>query len=83
MIFCVGYEIYDMVACAIFGLADFGLVIHHTLCLFGFGSAMFEGYGAMGAFGGLFVAEASSFPMHVRIILRNFGLRYTRAYEFT
>jgi hypothetical protein len=79
----MSYEIYDLVACSIFGLADFGLVLHHTLCLFGFGSALIEGYGALGPIRGLFVTEASNFPMHLRVILRNYGLRYTRAYEFS
>ena len=31
--------------------------------------------------GGLFLSEVSNFPMHFRIILRSFGLRYTLIYE--
>ena len=30
---------------------------------------------------GLFFAEVSNFPMHARVILRNFNLRYTKVYE--
>ena len=30
---------------------------------------------------GLFVAEVSNPAMHIRIMLRNMGKRYTRAYE--
>lgn len=69
-------------ACLIFGLADGGLVLHHSLCVLGFGSALILDYGAIDSLGGLFVAEVSNFPMHLRVIFRNFGLRYTQSYEF-
>lgn len=78
----LSYCIYDFVACLYFGLADAGLVIHHTLCVLGFGSAILEGYGAIDGIGGLAVAEISNFPMHLRVILRNYGLKYTKSYEF-
>jgi hypothetical protein len=63
-------------------LYDAGLVIHHSLCLLGFGSALLQGYGAMDSLGGLFVAEVSNLPMHLRVIFRNYNLRYTQGYEF-
>lgn len=44
---------------------------------------MLQGYGAIDALGGLAVAEVSNFPMHLRVILRNYGLRYTEAYELS
>jgi hypothetical protein len=44
---------------------------------------MMEGYGAIDSLGGLFVAEVSNFPMHLRVILRNFGRRYTKSYEYS
>lgn len=31
--------------------------------------------------GGLMSAEVSNFPMHMRVILRQIGLRHTRLYE--
>jgi hypothetical protein len=31
---------------------------------------------------GMFYAEVSNFPMHMRIILRNFNMKYTKIYEF-
>lgn len=82
LLFSLSYCIYDFVACVYFGLADGGLVLHHSLCVLGFGSALWQGYGAIDSLGGLFVAEISNFPMHLRVILRNFGLRYTQGYEF-
>ena len=78
--FSLSYCIYDFVACVYFKLADAGLVLHHSLCVLGLGSALLQGYGAIDALGGLAVAEVSNFPMHLRVILRNYGLRYTKAY---
>lgn len=75
--------VYDTVACFYYGLWDSGLVIHHSLCLMGFGFALWFNYGAIDSVGGLFVAEVSNFPMHLRVIFRNFGLRYTKAYEYS
>ena len=43
---------------------------------------MLQGYGAMDSLGGLFVAEVSNLPMHLRVIFRNYNLRYTQGYEF-
>lgn len=60
-----------------------GLIVHHGLCLLGFGSAIWFDYGGIDSITGLFVAEISNFPMHLRVIFRNFGLRYTRAYELS
>ena len=60
-----------------------GLIIHHTLCVLGFGSALLYNYGGIDSIGGLFVAEVSNFPMHLRVIFRNFGLRYTKSYEYS
>jgi hypothetical protein len=57
------------------------LVIHHVFCILGFGFAVYCGYGAIDSIGGLFVAEVSNFPMHMRVILRNFNLKNTKSYE--
>ena len=68
--------------CLYYGLWDAGLLIHHFLCLLGFGSALWFNYGGIDSVGGLFVAEISNLPMHLRVILRNYGLRFTRSYEY-
>ena len=81
LLFSLSYVIYDFFACVYFRLADGGLVLHHSLCVLGYSSALIQGYGAIDSIGGLFVAEVSNFPMHLRVIFRNFGLRYTRVYE--
>lgn len=56
LLFSLSYCLYDFVACLIFGLADGGLILHHSLCVLGFGSAVLQGYGAIDSLGGLFVA---------------------------
>ena len=78
--FSLAYSVYDLLACIYYGLADAGLYIHHLCCAVGFGTAVFSGYGAIDGIGGLFIAEASNFPMHLRCILRNYKLKYTKAY---
>lgn len=78
--FSISYCTYDFIACVYFKLANVGLVLHHSFCVLGFGSAILQGYGAIDTIGGLAVGEVSNFPMHLRVILRNYGLRYTRAY---
>lgn len=74
------YFIYDFVACAFYGLADMGLVLHHTLCLLGIGACELSN-NATTALLGLFLAEVSNFPMHFRVVLRTLKMRYTKLYE--
>ena len=62
-------------------MADSGLILHHAFCICAFGTGVYLGYGGMVSMGGLLVAEISNFPMHLRTILRNYNLRYTKAYE--
>lgn len=40
------YFIYDTIACFYYNLADFGCIAHHTMVLFGYGSCLFQHYGA-------------------------------------
>ncbi|KAL4440769.1 hypothetical protein ABPG74_013750 [Tetrahymena malaccensis] len=75
------YFLYDSIACFYYGLLDFGCFAHHTMVLLGYGSCVFQHYGATEALLGLFFAEVSNFPMHARVILRSFNLRYTKIYE--
>jgi len=64
------YFIYDTIACIYYGLVDKGLIIHHTMVMIGYSSALFQHYGATEALIGLFFAEVSNFPMHLRMIIR-------------
>ena len=57
------------------------LVMHHTFVLLGYGSALMNVHGAYASILGLFFAEISNFPMHFRIILRTYDLKFTKLYE--
>lgn len=79
----MSYVIYDLIACYWYDLFGWGLLIHHSTCILGYLSALISGYGAALAIGGLFYAEVSNFPMHARVICRNFSIRYSKAYELS
>lgn len=81
MLISMGYFMYDLLCCCYYDIADMSLVMHHSLAMFGYASAIYSKYGAAATVVGLLCAEVSNFPMHARIILRNVNLRYTKAYE--
>ena len=66
---------------AYFGLLDRSMLIHHLICVFGFSYPVYVGKAAHHPILGLFIAEVSNPSMHCRMILKNMGLRYTKAYE--
>jgi hypothetical protein len=74
--------LYDTIACAYYGLFDLDLLIHHGMTSLGLSAGPFLGYGATCAINGIVCTEVSNFPMHCRVILKNYGLRHTRAYEY-
>jgi hypothetical protein len=76
------YFLYDFVACAYYGLADMGLVLHHSMCLIGITSCELMNNATLGIIG-LCLAETSNFPMHFRSILRTLKMRYTKLYELS
>ena len=77
----LGYFVYDLIACLWFGIWDSKLIIHHVLAISGFIFPFFAGKGIFSGIIGLFFAESSNFPMHFRVILKQMGLRHTKAYE--
>ena len=76
-----GYFCYDFLSMAWFGLLDKDMAIHHSLCIIGMVYTLAMGQGACYIVMGLFVAEVSNPPMHMRIMLKHIGLRYSRSYE--
>jgi len=82
MLTSCAYFTYDFLACVYYGLADTGLVLHHTLCLLGIISCELMNNATTGLMG-LFLAEVSNFPMHFRCLLRTFKMRYTKLYEYS
>mmetsp|Transcript_9079 Transcript_9079/g.7998 ORF Transcript_9079/g.7998 Transcript_9079/m.7998 type:complete len:264 (+) Transcript_9079:64-855(+) len=75
------YFLYDLLACIYYGLADLSLVLHHGLCILGIIVCEATDNGTTSTYG-LFYAEASNAPMHLRCILRTLKMRYTKFYEF-
>ena len=83
MIFSVSYFAYDLLAMACEGILDTAMLIHHPLCMFGFGLPLYENISGNYAMMALFSSEISNPPMHMRHIMRLTGRRYTKAYEFS
>ena len=76
-----GYFLYDVIGMWWFGLLEMDMTIHHSLCIGGIVVVLLQGQDAALVVAGLFVAEVSNPAMHVRVMLRNIGKRYTKAYE--
>ena len=76
-----GYFFYDLVAMAYFGLLDAGMFIHHNMCVMGMSIALAQGISTNYIVLGLFVAEISNPAMHVRMVVKHLGMRYTKLYE--
>lgn len=77
----LGYFVYDLIACLYFGLWDSKLIIHHALAMAGFGYSLLSGNGIFAGVLGLALGESSNFPMHLRSICKEIGLRHTKLYE--
>lgn len=78
----VGYFLYDFTAMAYYGLLDATMTIHHWICIVGMSLPLTYGMSANFIVWGMFIAESSNPFMHVRCILKHYGLRYSKAYEF-
>jgi len=76
------YFLYDYIACKYYGLSDTSLLIHHGMCTGGIIVCEMYNNATTGLIG-LFWAEISNCPMHVRAILRTLKMRYTKLYEFS
>ena len=64
-----------------YGLLDTTMVVHHTVVAMGMSLALLQGTDANLVVGGMMIAEVSNPPMHIRVMLRHLGLRYSKAYE--
>ena len=77
----VGYFLYDFLAMAYYGLLDMTMSIHHWVCIIGMSLPLVYDKSGNYVVMGMFVSEASNPFMHVRVMLRHYGLRYTKSYE--
>lgn len=80
MLISITYFIYDTIACMAYGLMDKSMLMHHLVCIFALGLCLIGFEGTFYLIVGMSVAEISNFPMHIRMILRNLGLKFTRLY---
>lgn len=76
-----GYFIYDFLAMAYYGLLDVPMTIHHGVVVLGEIMTIYRGTSASLSLAAMFIAEVSNPAMHVRVILKHVGLRYTKIYE--
>jgi hypothetical protein len=83
IVMSVSYFIYDTIGCWLVNLDDRDLYIHHSATVFGLLSSLVSQKGGHFVYFGFLMAEISNFPMHVRKILSNMGLRYTRLFEYS
>jgi len=77
----VVYFFYDFTALSYYGLVDVTMVIHHSICIIGMSLPLTYGMSANYIVMGMFIAETSNPFMHVRCILKHYGMRYTKSYE--
>ena len=77
----VGYFLYDFTAMALYGLLDTTMTIHHWICIVGMSLPLTYNLSANYIVMGMFIAECSNPFMHIRVILKHYGLRYSKAYE--
>ena len=77
----VGYFLYDFLAMSYYGLLDFAMTFHHGICIVGMMLGVTSGQGGNFIVQGMYIAEVSNTCMHLRVILKHYGLRYTKAYE--
>lgn len=76
-----GYFIYDFLAMAYYGLLDAPMTLHHVVVVIGEIMTIEYGRAASLSLAAMFIAEISNPAMHVRVILKHLGLRYTKIYE--
>ena len=69
----MAYFIHDTIMMLILGLADKAILIHHVVISVGFYVMIEQGHGGAIEFIGIYTAEISNFPMHLRIILKDYG----------
>jgi len=78
-----GYFLYDILGMWVLGLLEIDMLLHHLLCVGGIVGMLLSEKNASLFIVGLFFAEVSNPLMHMRMMLKNLGYRYTLAYEYT
>ena len=79
--FSCAYFFYDFIAMGYLGILDWGMAIHHWICILGMGGVVVTNIDSYYLVAAMFLSEVSNPPMHFRMILKHLGLRYSLAYE--
>ena len=80
-IFSAAYFTQDLIMMTALGLNSIQITFHHFTCIGGFLYMVWAGYGGCVEITGIFYAEFSNFPMHMRTMLKDYGLRYTNIHD--
>lgn len=81
LIFSAGYFAYDLLVMAYFRILDMTMTIHHSICITGMTIALITGNSGDVLIACLMHTEISNPAMHIRMVLKHLGKRYTKAYE--
>ena len=81
VMYSMTYFIYDTIALFKIGTLDFLTALHHLVVTGMEFEAMRMTYGVQYGIMALFISEFSNILLHTRTIMRNFGLKHTRAYD--
>lgn len=78
--FTLGYFIYDLICCILLDLYDKELICHHLFCISGLSIQLVMDFYGMEAIRAYILSEVTNPIMHIRIILRTYGLKFTKLY---
>ena len=76
----LGYFAYDTISMALLGILDMDTIIHHGMCLVAFSYSLLTNAGSFYNCLIVVLGEFSNSPMHIRVMLRNINMRYTKLY---
>ena len=80
MIISCSYFLYDFIACNLDRISNLAMNLHHLVCIFGFYGAILYNNSATEIMGALLLTEITNPSMHLREILKNYGLKKTKIY---
>lgn len=78
--YTIGYFIYDLICCILLDIYDKEVILHHLFCILGFYIQLAVDFSGMAAVRFFIVSEITNPIMHIRIILRTYGLKLTKLY---
>jgi hypothetical protein len=81
MIISCTYFLYDLIACILLGVSDAEMVYHHLMCILGYYTGISYNNSANEMLRALVVSEITCPIMHLRMILKNYGLKHTKMHN--